>query len=109
MLTITVQVDAPLGAAQSVKEVLAMAMEAVGITRVVEIRESQVEQVSLWESTPANRPSKGDRRSFLETMLGLYSSGVLVDPEQEHIYRAELEALRKERKDNDNQARRIQR
>lgn len=100
MLTITVQVDAPLGAAESAKEVLAMALEAVGITRVVEVRESRAEQVSLWENAPAapasaaGDPDRASRRAFLETMLGLYSGGALVDPKQEHIYRAELEAMK---------------
>jgi hypothetical protein len=39
MLTITIQVAAPSGAAQGVKEHLAMCLEKFGDTRVVDIRE----------------------------------------------------------------------
>ena len=39
MLTITIQVAAPSGAAQGVKEHLAMTLERFGDTRVVDIRE----------------------------------------------------------------------
>lgn len=38
MLTITIEVDAPDGMAQAVKEHLAMLLERYGDTRVVEVR-----------------------------------------------------------------------
>lgn len=47
MLTVTVQIDAPSGAALIAKEVLAMCLEKVGIVRVVEIREDPPEQLRM--------------------------------------------------------------
>lgn len=47
MLMMTIIVDAPEGAAQMAKEVLAMSMEVVGIVRVVEIREIPPEQMRI--------------------------------------------------------------
>lgn len=47
MMVITVEVNAPLGSAQAVKEALAMYLERFGDTRVIEIREEQAEQTSF--------------------------------------------------------------
>lgn len=47
MLTITIQVAAPSGAAQGVKEHLAMCLERFGDTRVVSIREDEPEQMKI--------------------------------------------------------------
>lgn len=101
MLTITVQVDAPAGAAQTAKEVLAMAMEAVGIVQVVGVQEDEPEQLSIEvrpkeEATPAQPGGGvvGKRAIYLETMLGLYKSGALIDEKQEAAYRAELEGIK---------------
>lgn len=47
MLTITIQVAAPEGAAQGVKEHLAMCLEPFGDTRVVSITEDEPEQMSM--------------------------------------------------------------
>ena len=47
MLTIVIQVDAPPGQAIGVKEHLAMCLERYGDTRVVEIRETGVEQMRM--------------------------------------------------------------
>ena len=47
MLTITFQVAAPSGAAQGVKEHLAMCLEGFGDTRVVDIREDEPEQMTM--------------------------------------------------------------
>lgn len=47
MLTITIQVNAPPDAAQSVKEALAMWLERFGDARVVSVTEDEPEQMSL--------------------------------------------------------------
>ena len=47
MLTITIQVAAPSGAAQGVKEHLAMCLEQFGDTRVVSITEDEPEQMMI--------------------------------------------------------------
>ena len=47
MLTITIQVNAPQGAAQGVKEALAMWLERFGDARVVSVTEDEPEQMSL--------------------------------------------------------------
>ena len=47
MLTVVIQVAAPSGAAQGVKEHLAMCLEGFGDTRVVEVREDEPEQMVL--------------------------------------------------------------
>lgn len=47
MLTITIQVNAPPDAAQSVKEALAMWLERYGDARVVSVTEDKPEQMSL--------------------------------------------------------------
>lgn len=47
MLTIVIQVDALPGQAIGVKEHLAMCLERYGDTRVVEIRETGVEQMRI--------------------------------------------------------------
>lgn len=47
MLTITIEVDAPAGMAQGVKEHLAMCLEGYGDTRVVSIREDEPEQMKM--------------------------------------------------------------
>lgn len=41
MLTVIIEVDAPVGMAQAVKEDLAMLLERYGDTRVVEVRSGQ--------------------------------------------------------------------
>ncbi len=48
MLTIIIQVDAPPGMAQAVKEHLAMELERFGDTKVVAIRESLPEQIKIF-------------------------------------------------------------
>ncbi len=50
MLTIVIQVAAPDGAAQGIKEALAMALEEYGDTRVISIKEQTSEQLSLYRS-----------------------------------------------------------
>lgn len=47
MLTVTICVNAPLGMAQAVKECLAMELERFGDCRVVDVRETQNEQLRL--------------------------------------------------------------
>lgn len=47
MLTITIQVNAPEGSAQAVKEALAMYLERFGDTRVIRIDETKPEQLSF--------------------------------------------------------------
>ena len=47
MLTVVIQVDAPPGQAIGVKEHWAMCLERYGDTRVVEIRETGVEQMRM--------------------------------------------------------------
>lgn len=47
MLTIKIQVDAPSGCAQGVKEALAMQLERWGKARVVEIVEDKEKQMAL--------------------------------------------------------------
>lgn len=47
MLTITIQVNAPEGAAQGVKETLAMWLERYGDARVVSVTEDKPEQMML--------------------------------------------------------------
>ena len=47
MLIVTIQVKAPPGAAECVKEVLGMALEQLGDARVVSIREKLPEQLKL--------------------------------------------------------------
>lgn len=47
VLTITIQVDAPVGQAVGVKEDLAMLLERWGDTRVVEVRETAPEQMTI--------------------------------------------------------------
>jgi hypothetical protein len=47
MLTITIQVAAPSGAAQGVKEHLAMCLERFGDTKVVSITEDEPEQMKI--------------------------------------------------------------
>ena len=48
MLTVVVRVNAPQGAAQGVKEALAMWLERFGDARVVSVTEDEPEQMSLW-------------------------------------------------------------
>lgn len=47
MLTITIQVDAPSGSAQGVKEALAMYLERFGDSKVIDIRETIPEQMRM--------------------------------------------------------------
>ena len=47
MLIVTIQVNAPPGAAECVKEILGMALEQLGGARVVSIREKLPEQMTL--------------------------------------------------------------
>ena len=47
MLTITIQVNAPQGAEQSVKEALAMWLERFGDARVVSVTEDEPEQMRM--------------------------------------------------------------
>ena len=47
MLTIVIQVAAPSGAAQGVKEWLAMCLEKFGDTKVVSITEDEPEQMKI--------------------------------------------------------------
>ena len=47
MLIVTIQVNAPPGAAECVKEILGMALEQLGDARVVSIREKLPEQMTL--------------------------------------------------------------
>lgn len=47
MLIVTIQVNAPPGEAECVKEVLGMALEQLGDARVVSIREKLPEQLKL--------------------------------------------------------------
>lgn len=50
MLTIVIQVAAPDGAAQGVKETLAMELERYGDTKVISIKEQPSEQISLYQA-----------------------------------------------------------
>lgn len=50
MLTITIQVNAPQGSAQAVKEALAMYLERYGDTKVIRIDETKPEQLSFHQS-----------------------------------------------------------
>lgn len=47
MLTITIQVNAPAGSAQGIKEVLGMFLEHYGDTKIIRIEETQPEQLSF--------------------------------------------------------------
>lgn len=47
MLRVTIEVDAPLGMAQGVKEQLAMLLETWGDTRVVSVEERGPEQMRM--------------------------------------------------------------
>lgn len=47
MLIVTIQVNAPPGAAECVKEVLGMALEQLGDARVVSVKETVPEQLSM--------------------------------------------------------------
>lgn len=47
MLTIVIQVDAPLGQAIGVKEELAMYLERFGDAKVLEVRETTPEQIKI--------------------------------------------------------------
>ena len=47
MLRVTIEVDAPLGTAQGVKEQLAMLLETWGDTRVVSVEERGPEQMQM--------------------------------------------------------------
>ena len=47
-MTIVIQVNAPLGSEQVVKEALAMYCERFGDCRVVEVRPDKVEQQTFW-------------------------------------------------------------
>ena len=47
MLIVTIQVNAPPGAAECVKEVLGMGLEQLGDARVVSIREKLPEQLTM--------------------------------------------------------------
>ena len=51
MLRVTIEVDAPLGAAQGVKEQLAMLLEVFGDTRVISVEEHGPEQIKLGGNT----------------------------------------------------------
>ena len=51
MLIITVQVDAPVGMAQGVKEALAMYLERFGDARVVSVTETAPEQMRIGGKT----------------------------------------------------------
>ena len=56
MLTITIQVEAPAGTAQGVKEDLTTYLERFGDARVVEVREWAPQQMDLW-----TRNGKGEK------------------------------------------------
>lgn len=58
MLTITLQVEAPLGQAISVKEDIAMMLEPLGDVRVVSITESAPEQLHVAGYGAAQGPPK---------------------------------------------------
>ena len=47
MLIVTIQVNAPPGAAECVKEVLGMALEQMGDARVISIKEKLPEQMTM--------------------------------------------------------------
>lgn len=47
MLIVTIQVNAPPGSAECVKEVLGMALEQLGDARVVSIKEKLPEQMTM--------------------------------------------------------------
>lgn len=49
MLRLTIEVDAPTGTAQAVKEHLAMELERFGDTRVVAVEEIEYEQKGLFK------------------------------------------------------------
>lgn len=55
MLTITIQVNAPPDAAQSVKEALAMWLERYGDARVVSVTEDKPEQMNIWGNRNGKR------------------------------------------------------
>ena len=46
-MTIVIQINAPPGSEQAVKEALAIYCERFGDCRVVEVREDQVEQIKM--------------------------------------------------------------
>lgn len=105
MLTITVQIDAPVGAVQAAKECLAMAMEPVGIARVVEVRENTPQQQTLWQPAVEAIPPTLERLrtapdpvadklytpELVGVLLALYRAGDLHDSEEQ----ARLEAIYK--------------
>lgn len=63
MLTIVIQVNAPEGAAQAVKEALAMYMERYGDTKVISIQEELPQQMGFggyvpWQQQPPHRKER---------------------------------------------------
>lgn len=56
MLIVTIAVDAPVGQALAVKEVLAQQLEQLGDTRVLSVAEKRPEQLSLYQSARAGGP-----------------------------------------------------
>ena len=62
MITIVLQVDAPPGSEQAVKETLGMYMERFGDTRVIEIREVVPQQMSFGQPQNGSVTAKHQRR-----------------------------------------------
>ena len=66
MLIVTMRVDAPYGAAQGVKEALAMTCERFGDTRVVSVVEQQAQQVSFGGMPEHRKPRTPVRASGVQ-------------------------------------------
>lgn len=60
MLIITLQVDAPMGSIQGVKETLAMYLERYGDVRVTAVKEVAPEQMRF-DGQPRNNQPKSNR------------------------------------------------
>lgn len=62
MLIITIQVNAPDGSAQAVKEHLSMYLERFGDTKVLSIKEEAPQQMSFGNQGFQNKQGRGGRR-----------------------------------------------
>lgn len=62
MLIITLQVDAPIGSVQGVKETLAMYMERFGDTKITSVKEISPEQMRFDAQRPNVPPNQSRRR-----------------------------------------------
>lgn len=58
MYTITIQVNAPPGSEQGIKEVLAMYLERFGDARVISIKEDIPQQIGLGPQFNNNHPQR---------------------------------------------------